>query len=375
MAGVGGDKMKRAIGLMSGTSADGVDAALIETDGVKIKALGPRHFIDYAGDERAQILTAMQAVKSAETRQEREEIGERISPLVTTRHSEAVQALMEIAGVTAGDVDVIGFHGQTLFHDPAEGYSLQVGDAGRLARETGIAVVHQMRQADLAAGGEGAPLVPVYHRALAQMSGLELPVAVVNIGGVANVTYISEGDEADLLAFDIGPGNVLIDEWVGVKTGARFDDKGQLAMGGEINEAALGAMLSAPYFTQTPPKSLDRYDFDFSAVAGLSPEDGAATLTELTARAIAGAQDFMAACPKAWVIVGGGYRNEFLMARLRALLSGAVHSGAGVEWSPGYVEAEAFGFLAVRHLIGLPLTFPGTTGVRSPQVGGELAKV
>lgn len=375
MTGAKMGEMKLAIGLMSGTSADGVDAALIKTDGVKIAALGPRHFIDYEGDERARILAAMQAAKSAGGPDERAEIGRGVTGLVTKRHCEAVEAIKYMAGLSQKGIDVIGFHGQTLFHDPEERYSLQVGDAGQLANETGIAVVHQMRQADLAAGGQGAPLVPVYHRALAMNSGLELPVAVVNIGGVANVTYISgydEAGEAGLMAFDIGPGNVLIDEWVGAKTGARFDDKGQLAGGGVVNETALAQMLAAPYFSQMPPKSLDRYDFDFNAVAGLSPEDGAATLTEFTARAIAGAQAFMAAPPRAWVIVGGGYRNDYLMARLRALLSCAVLSGDEVNWSPGYVEAEAFGFLAVRHLHGLPLTYPGTTGVELPQTGGEL---
>lgn len=363
--------VKRAIGLMSGTSADGVDAALIETDGVTVTALGPRHFVEYLPDERNRILAAMQAVKEAGDAEQRAGVGEGIAPLVTERHIQAVRELMAAAGLRAGDVDVIGFHGQTLFHDPAQAYTLQVGDAARLARETGTAVVHQMRLADMAAGGQGAPLVPVYHAALVAMAGLELPVAVVNIGGVANVTFI--GGDNELLAFDVGPGNVLIDEWVGAKTGARFDDEGRLAAAGQVDEAALSAMLEAAFFGQVPPKSLDRYDFDFTTVAALSPEDGAATLTELTARAIARSQAFMDAPPKAWVIVGGGYRNDHLMARLKALLDVPVHSGEALNWSPGYVEAEAFGFLAVRHLAGLPLTFPGTTGVEAPTKGGELA--
>lgn len=366
---------KRAIGLMSGTSADGVDAALIETDGVTIRALGPRHFVGYAPEERRQILELMQKVKATDGAPAREALGAEIVPLVTGRHERAIRELMEMAGLGAGEVDVIGFHGQTLFHDPAAGYTLQVGDAAALARKIGVPVVHQMRRADMAAGGEGAPLVPVYHAALVAMADLALPVAVVNIGGVANITYIANaGDDGpNLTAFDVGPGNVLIDEWVGLKAGARFDDGGALASAGRVDEAALAAMLAHDYFRQPPPKSLDRYDFDFAAVEGLSLEDGAATLTALTAKAIAGARGLLPLAPRAWVIVGGGVHNAAMMEALQDELDVPVHSGAALGWSPGYVEAEAFGFLAVRHLAGLPLTFPGTTGVKAPTPGGELA--
>ncbi len=362
---------QRAIGLMSGTSGDGVDAALIETDGENIRSKGPYHFVEYSAVERAAILAHMQAVKEAPDHKTRLALGAEISSLVTDRHYEAVTGLLSVAGLESASIDVIGFHGQTLYHDPCSAFTLQVGDAGRLASELGIRVVYDMRGLDMAAGGEGAPLVPVYHRALVRSAGLALPVAVVNIGGVANVTYAGAGDE--LLAFDTGPGNVLIDEWVGQKTGRRFDDRGGLAGAGVIDETALSLLMSSPYLTQQPPKSLDRYDFSFDAVEALSVEDGAATLVEFTARSIIEARHFMEASPRVYVIVGGGVRNDFLMQRLSALSDVPVLSGAELGWAPGYVEAEAFGFLAVRHLYQLPLTFPGTTGVKAPQTGGRLA--
>ena len=372
----------RAIGLMSGTSADGVDAALIETDGHEIISSGPYHFVPYQPDERAAILELMQMVKETEDHRDRQRLGSQIDGFITERHFEAILGLLDKAGLYSSDIDVIGFHGQTLFHEPEAGFTLQVGDPRQLATMLMCRIVHDFRSADVRAGGQGAPLVPIYHQALvraAQKNGgldgasdLEFPVAVVNIGGVANVTYIDEGE--GLIAFDTGPGNVLIDEWVGVKCGQRFDDKGALAASGQIDEPVLTGLLTAPYFAQKPPKSLDRYAFSFDSVIDLSIEDGAATLTEFTARTIANAAALLPKAPRAYVIVGGGVHNDHLMSRLAALLEAPLYSGSDVGWQPGYVEAEAFGYLAVRHLLELPLTFPLTTGVKAPQRGGRLMK-
>ena len=366
------NEMKTAIGLMSGTSADGVDAALIRTDGETVLSTGPYHFVEYGRAARAGILDMMKEVKAAAGAEARHALARQIGPLVTDHHFKAVDELMARAGLLANEVDVVGFHGQTLFHDPSTGFTLQAGDAVDFARRLQVPVVYNFRGHDMAHGGQGAPLVPVYHRALVAKGGLSLPVAVVNIGGVANVSYI--GRDEGLLAFDTGPGNVLIDEWIGLKTGARFDDRGALAARGRVDEAVLEEMLGQAYFTTMPPKSLDRYDFSLAPVAGLSVEDGAASLVEFTARTIARAADFFEAPPTRWVIVGGGVRNAFLMKRLQAHVDGPVVDAGVLDWSPGYVEAEAFGFLAVRHLYGLPLTFPGTTGVKVPLTGGELAQ-
>ena len=359
---------KRAIGLMSGTSADGVDAALIETDGEQVFATGPYAFVEYATEERNQILAKMQEVIAAPDHAARKQCGLEIAPLITERHSEAVEAVMAKANLKPADIDVIGFHGQTLYHDPATQFTLQTGDAKNLAERCGIPVVYDFRQADLDAGGQGAPLVPVYHRALVERSGLSLPIAVVNIGGVANVTYV--GREGELLAFDTGPGNVLIDEWVGKKTGKRMDKDGALAAAGTLSKSALEDLSSHPYFQIPPPKSLDRYEFSDAAIEELSVEDGAATLVEFTSMTIAAAINVMPTAPTQWVIVGGGAKNPTLRQRIAHWIEAPVVTGDDLGWQGGYVEAEAFGFLAVRHLYELPLTFPGTTGVASPMTGG-----
>ncbi len=355
---------------MSGTSADGVDAALIETDGEQIFSTGPYAFVEYKEQERAQILEKMQEVIAAPDHHARKQLGQDIAPLITERHSEAIETLIADANLKPADIDVIGFHGQTLYHEPTTGFTLQVGDAKALAEQFSIPVVYDFRQADLDAGGQGAPLVPVYHRALVEKSNLSLPVAVVNIGGVANVTYI--GTDGELQAFDTGPGNVLIDEWVSKKTSARMDVDGALSAAGTICTPTLVALCDHPYFRTPPPKSLDRYAFSDKAVQGLSLEDGTATLVEFTSMTIAAAINLLPTAPTQWVIVGGGAKNPTMMQRLTNLIEAQVVTGNDLDWQGGYVEAEAFGFLAVRHVEELPLTFPGTTGAANPITGGKI---
>ncbi len=363
-------EIKRAIGLMSGTSADGVDAALIKTDGEQIISTGPYAFVEYSKAERAEILAKMQAAIAAPDHNARKQLGYELAPLITQRHGQVVEALLKKANLKNSDIDVIGFHGQTLYHEPATQFTLQAGDAQALAKRLSIPVVHDFRSNDMAHGGQGAPLVPVYHRALVAKSNFTLPVCVVNIGGVANVTCI--GPDGQLRAFDTGPGNVLIDEWVGKTTGERMDTNGAYAKKGTINQQALKTFMTNPYLQAMPPKSLDRYDFSDDPVQKLTLEDGAATLTEFTVRAIEKALDFMPTPPQSWVIVGGGAKNPYLMQRLSDVLDMPVKSGENLGWHVGYVEAEAFGFLAVRHLNAMPLTFPGTTGVRESVQGGEI---
>lgn len=381
--------VKRAIGLMSGTSADGVDAAIIETDGVSILARGPYEFVAYNASEQSLLqeqMREMAGLSHGGTSElaARRAIVDRVSPLVTARHIDAVRRLMSVSGFGPMDIDVIGFHGQTLFHDAAQHVTLQAGSGPELACALGMPVVHELRQSDLQAGGQGAPLVPVYHQALATEAGLELPVVIVNIGGVANVTYIGpSGDGAgsnELLAFDTGPGNGLLNDWVFGKCGEPMDAGGAYARRGAVDERIVADFLEGAYFKKAPPKSLDRHEFSTDALravtaAGLTLEDGAATLVEMTVRSIAVAEAYMAARPKRWVVVGGGAKNEHMMQRLAAVVSAPVCGADEFGWQGNFVEAEAFGFLAVRHLAGLPLTFPGTTGVMAPQVGGQLAEV
>ncbi len=284
-------------------------------------------------------------------------------------------------GREAGGIDVIGFHGQTVLHRPDAGETIQIGDGRRLATRTGIAVVEQFRAADVGAGGQGAPFAPLYHAALARE--LAKPVAIVNIGGVANVTWIGpaeagseRGGEAPVLAFDTGPGNALIDDWVAARQGLAMDEDGRLAAAGRVDEALLEILLAHPYFAATPPKSLDREDFAgaLDTLAPLAAADGAATLSALTARSIAAARAFMPAAPARWLICGGGRRNPVLLAQLADAVAAPVAAVETVGWRGDSLEAEAFAFLAVRSLKRLPLSLPTTTGVAKPLTGGVLRR-
>ncbi|BBK32507.1 anhydro-N-acetylmuramic acid kinase [Allostella humosa] len=346
-----------AIGLMSGTSLDGVDAALIETDGQRVRRLGHAVTVPYAPDFRERLRAVLG---------DRGDVAGAAREL-TLRHGEAVGRLLDLAGVAAADVAVVGFHGQTILHRPADRLTRQIGDGALLAKLTGITVVDDFRSADVAAGGEGAPLVPVYHRALA--AGLERPLAVLNIGGVANVTWI--GPDDDLVAFDTGPGNALVDDWVMATTGRPFDEGGSLAAAGRVDGDVLKRLLAHPYFTRPAPKSLDRDELGRREWAHLSPADGAATLAAFTVEAVAAGQDLCPAAPSRWLVGGGGRHNQVLLDGLRQRLGVPVEPVEAVGWDGDALEAEAFAFLAVRSLRGLPLSLPRTTGVPQPMAGGR----
>ncbi len=347
-----------ALGLMSGTSLDGVDVALVETDGVKIFALGPFLTVPYSNTfrKRLKLLIGERPSKKA-IEVERE---------LTLYHAEAVDRLLGKAGITSDGIEVIGFHGQTVLHDPTNRISYQIGDASLLASETGIDVVSDFRAADLLAGGEGAPLAPIFHVAMTQ--NLRRPLAVLNMGGVANVTWINSNDE--VIAFDTGPANALIDDWVWKRAGISYDHGGKLAGSGNINEAALTELLNNSYFERQPPKSLDRNAFSIMPIEGLSLRDGAATLTAFTAMTISRAQALLPAPPLRWLVSGGGRLNQTLMAAVRRHLSAPVEPVEMVGWNGDALEAQAFGYLAVRSLCRLPLSYPKTTGARHPVTGG-----
>lgn len=353
-----------AIGLMSGTSLDGIDAALIETNGEEI--VRPLAFRGeaYSDAARAQLTEATAAALTYDR--------PRVSPviaaateLITRTHVFAVQKLLRHAGVKADAVGVVGFHGQTVAHRPDRGWTWQIGDGASLARALGIDVVADLRSADVAAGGQGAPLLPVYHQALA--SGLDLPVAVLNLGGVANVTLVGE---KELTAFDTGPANGLVDSWVEETTGARFDADGALAAEGEVHEDVLAAMLDHPYFDQPAPKSLDRNDFTVQPARGLSPADGAATLTAFTAASVAAAFEHLPTRPRRLLVAGGGRHNPTMLRMIARYTGLEPEPAEALGWNGDAVEAEGFAYMAVRSLKGLPISFPGTTGVPQPMTGG-----
>jgi anhydro-N-acetylmuramic acid kinase len=346
-----------ALGLMSGTSLDGIDAALVRTDGRSVVETGAHISIPYENGFRNLLRSVLGGIGPIE----------QVEQTLTQLHVDVVQMLIAQAGINARDVELIGFHGHTVLHNPAQSRTWQIGDGAFLAKATGVDVVGDFRSSDVAQGGQGAPLVPVYHFALA--TDLETPLAVLNIGGVANVTYL-DGDETSLVAFDTGPGGALIDDWVNRNFGVPYDDGGALAAQGTVSELALDQLLSTPYFDKPPPKSLDRDEFDIAVVQDLSPEDGAATLTAFTCKSIVRAVDHLPMPPNRWLVTGGGRHNKFLLEQLRRALGVTVDAVESVGWQGDALEAQAFAYLAVRSRQGLPLTLPGTTGVRTPQPGG-----
>jgi anhydro-N-acetylmuramic acid kinase len=348
--------LRRAVGLMSGTSLDGIDVAMIETDGAARVITGPSLTMPYPDVFRERLREVLGGVGPvAEVEAE-----------LTRLHAAAVeQFFARYPGTT---VDIVGLHGHTILHRPAERRTWQLGDGAWLARRLGIDVVADFRSADVTAGGEGAPLAPLYHAALA--SSLPKPLAVLNLGGVANVTWIGEAGE--ILAFDTGPGNALIDDWVRGHTGAAADIGGTLAQAGQASEAYVARFLERPFFARKPPKSLDRDDFRDAVPEGLSLEDGAATLTEMTGAAVAAARRHFPAAVREWVVCGGGRRNPSLMTALARRLGISVRPVEAVGWDGDALEAQAFAYLAVRSIIGLPLSLPSTTGVPQPTTGGRL---
>ncbi len=364
-------KTMRAIGLMSGTSMDGIDVALIETDGENAVERRAARTVAYDAAFRAALARAIADARGLADRAQRPGCLAEVERELTERHAAAVEQFLDRQDLRPADIDVAGFHGHTVLHAPERRLTVQLGDGAQLARATGIDVVCDLRAADVAAGGQGAPLAPVYHRALAARLP-QRPVVVLNIGGVANATWI--GRDGTLLAFDTGPGNALIDDWMARHSGRPLDADGAAAALGRVDENALTALLSHTYFGRLPPKSLDRNAFSAKAVAHLSLEDGAATLTAFTAASIAKAREHFPEEPQLWVVAGGGRRNKTLMAMLAGRVEAAVTPAEAAGMDGDAVEAEAWAYLAVRSLKALPITFPGTTGVPKPMTGGVLAR-
>lgn len=356
--------MRTAIGCISGTSMDGIDVSLVRTDGEARLEPGPGATYPYAPDLRADLLALIKEAARAET----EPLAE-LEARVTAAHCTAVERFMADHRIRGSDVVLVGLHGQTVWHRPQKRFTRQLLDGRSAAQRLGIDVIARFRHADVAAGGEGAPFAPLYHRALA--SALDKPLIVLNLGGVGNVTYVGADTT---IAFDTGPASALIDDWVLRRAGVPFDDGGRIAAAGRVDEQILERLMDNPYFGLPAPKSLDRQDFHARAaiVETLSLEDGAATLAAFTIRSVAAALDHVPAVPGRWLVTGGGRLNGTFMGGLARLLGVPVEPVEAVGWNGDHIEAQCFGYLAVRSLAGLPLSLPTTTGVPQPMTGGEL---
>ncbi len=369
--------LKRAIGLMSGTSMDGIDVAMLVTDGEAAVERGASGFFSYDAAFRRRIEAALQEAKAIRAREERPGDLAALERELTLRHAAAVRQFLE-REQGAAKPDLIGFHGQTVLHRPEIGLTVQLGDGALLARETGVSVVWDMRANDMLHGGQGAPLVPAYHAALAHALAPEtavFPVCFVNIGGISNITFVAQ--DGDPIAFDSGPGNTLIDQWVAGQGGVPFDADGMIASEGTVVRRVVEHYLASHFFDRQGPKSLDRGDFTLAAAQDLELADGARTLAAVSAAAILKAAEHLPRPPRLWIVTGGGRKNPHIMADLR---TGAATMGAAVRLAEDFgldgdfMEAEAWAYLAVRAEQRLPLTFPTTTGCREPVSGGLLSE-
>lgn len=364
----------RVLGFMTGTSLDAVDMAVLETDGETIQAFGP------AGERRLKdvtrdlVLAATHDALAWPRDAEPPASFAAAAEIVANAHFGASDNFLAEHGIPWSDIDLVAMHGQTVLHErPQEGRvgrTVQLGDAELLAKLCGRPVAHDFRSADVAAGGEGAPLAPIYHLALARTSGLEPPLAVLNVGGVANVTFWAGGDE--ITAFDTGPGNGMIDLLVQGRGAGRYDAGGKYASVGRADEGIVRALLAHPYFAAPPPKSLDRYDFPLTPLDRLSIEDACATLVAFMAEAVRAGFETIGRTPREVVVTGGGRHNPEIMKALVARLDAPVKPAEAHGWRGDSIEAEAFAFLGARAARGLPISFPRTTGVPHPMTGGRI---
>jgi anhydro-N-acetylmuramic acid kinase len=366
----------RVLGFMSGTSLDAVDMAVLETDGETISDFGPAAESELSLETRGIVEEAIAAARAWPRGGPAPEVFEAAALAIADEHLAAARTFLDEGGAGARRIDLVGVHGQTVLHEAPSarrpGRTVQLIDARRVAQGLGLPVAFDFRAADVAAGGQGAPLAPIYHQALARRSRMEGPVAVLNLGGVGNVTLIGEGGELE--AFDTGPANGMIDLFVQARSEARCDENGALARSGRIHEAIVAAWLDHAHFKVRGPRSLDRFDFSLDPVADLSLEDGAATLTAFAAEAVVMGLRACSQNPRRVIACGGGRHNPALMHAIRKRLEVPVSAAEWVGWRGDSMEAEAIAYLAVRTFTGLPISFPGTTGVPEPLPGGRIVR-
>lgn len=366
---------KWSVGLMTGTVLDGhIDIALLRSDGETIDEFGPWTLASYTPALRELIERSVQAARAWNFEGPEPALFREAGDALTRAQAASVARFLTENRLAAADVNVIGFHGQTVLHRAPTaqrpGATRQLGDGRLMAQLLGIDVVHDFRTRDVRAGGQGAPLAASYHVALLRRSASGRPGAVLNLGGVGNLTHWDGADE--VIAFDTGPGNGPLNDWIRSHGMGEMDRDGALASRGRVDEVRLQRLLEHPWLLQPPPKSLDRHDFGAAMADGLSVEDGAATLTAFTAGCVARALDLLPARPRSMVVCGGGRHNPQVLRELARRCPVAVQTAEQMGWRGDAVEAECFAFLAERSLRGLPISFPRTTGVPEPMTGGQV---
>ena len=378
------NKLYTAIGLMSGTSMDGVDASLIRSNGIDEFTNILDKYYEYDDNLHQGLIDLRNLILVDE---DLRKYSNRLSELereITIFHSKVVN---EISLKYNDEIDFIGFHGQTIFHNSEKKITKQLGEGNLLSQIVNKRVIYDFRQEDLKNNGQGAPLTPIFHHLLSQNINkkykIEFPVCFINIGGISNITKISKKNEIleeNLEAFDLGPGNCLIDEWIRKNSNKNFDLGGSIAKSGKINQLILNQIIDN-FKIESYEKSLDIKDFDISFARGLSLEDGCATITNFTAYLIAKGiehSNLNGTKPIKYLVCGGGRKNSFLIQNIKDYLSNNKNISLDTidkySYDGDYVESQAFGYLAIRSFLNLPISFPKTTGCKTPTVGGKLVK-
>lgn len=365
------------VGLMTGTVLDGnIDIAMLKTDGEGIATFGPYTLAPYGADLRGLLEETLAIARTWNFEGPEPAIFAQAEEQLTQAQSAAVRAFVEGAGMSMAEIGAVGFHGQSVLHRAPQagrpGDTRQLGNGALMHELLGVPVVYDFRTADVRAGGQGAPLVPVYHQALLRQLGAGADTAVLNLGGVANITWWDGADR--LVAFDTGPANAPINDFVKARGHGEMDRDGALALAGKVDEERLTRLLDHPWLAAPWPKSLDRFDFPASMADGLDLPNGAATLTAFTVGAVGKALDLLPQRPSRLIVCGGGRHNPAIMAMLRDRLGVEAVNADSVGWRGDAIEAECFGFLAARVLAGLPISFPTTTGAPQPLTGGRIAR-
>ncbi len=362
-------KIYTALGLMSGTSMDGVDASIVKSDGDREYSIKLDKYFEYGDEVRRKLLNIREKVLIVDDLKMHFEEIKSLERDITLFHANAVNEILQNSKI---EIDLLGFHGQTIFHDPEKKITKQLGDGNLLSKLTKKLVIYDFRQNDLKNGGQGAPLTPIYHKLLAETfkekEKIKLPIIILNIGGIANTTIINENYK--ITSMDIGPGNCLIDKWVRVNSDKNYDKNGEIARSGKIDKFILEQKKDNFYYKENNnKKSFDTNDFDISFAKGLSLEDGAATITELTADIISKKLE-----DKDVYVCGGGRKNQFLIDSIQSKIENKIWKIDNLDIDGSYIESQAFGYLAIRSYLELPISFPETTGCKKPCTGGVKTK-
>jgi anhydro-N-acetylmuramic acid kinase len=363
-----------SIGLMSGTSSDGIDASIIKSDGENNIHFFGDYFLPYENKTSSKIRKLKEKTNLAiDLKKNSEEISI-LEKEITFLHAKAIDLIIEKSKIKKNEVDLIGLHGHTIFHSFRDKKTIQLGIGKLLSQLTGLNVVYNFRENDIKNGGQGAPLVPIYHKLLQKNLKLKTPLVFVNIGGISNLTYIDNFGE--MKSFDSGPGNFLIDKILQLKSDNRiqFDKNGSIAFKGKIDKIILDTYLDDPYYESLPPKSLDVNDFNLSSLRGINIENAITTLSELTALTIVNSLHFFTLEPKEIILSGGGRKNKYILDRIKKISKISTNKIDDYKINGDFIESQAFAYLAIRSFLNKPISFPGTTGVSEPKTGGDIIK-